>query len=98
MSHKMPNKCCVPLCTSGYKTDLEKVPMYTAPTDDLTRKIWTRAIPRKNYVVTESSFVCAKHFTTDDIIHFEVKKGMNPRKKSTLKIGAVPTIFPGNKS
>lgn len=90
----MPNKCCVPLCTSGYKTDLEKVRLFPAPTDPLMRKRWTWAIPRKNYVVTESSYVCAKHFTTDDISQVEIKKGKQPRKKPQLKTDAVPTIFP----
>ncbi|KAH7986547.1 hypothetical protein HPB51_026646 [Rhipicephalus microplus] len=57
----MPNKCCVPGCTGNYKTG-KKIQVFSFPKDADALKQWLRAIPRKDFVPTSCTKVCADHF------------------------------------
>ena len=63
-------KCCVVGCTSGYKSNPEKIPQFCVPKDVKRREVWAKAIPRKDFILTEKHFVCFKHFREDDIIRY----------------------------
>ena len=91
---KMPIKCCVPKCKSGFATNPEKVSMFSGPSDPLMQRKWTKAIPRANYIVTKSTSICAKHFTPEDII-ISSSKTADKLGRKRLKPGAIPTQFPG---
>lgn len=68
---------------------------FSAPKDPETRKKWQNAIAIENYVVTDDTYVCSKHFHKDDIITHWVS-GVPPHvitikyKKCRLRPGAVP--------
>ncbi|KAH8028903.1 hypothetical protein HPB51_020069 [Rhipicephalus microplus] len=49
----MPNKCCVPACSSNYKTG-KKVQLFSFPKVKVQRKKWLSAIPRKDFFPTEN--------------------------------------------
>lgn len=61
----MPLKCCVPNCTSNYKTSNEKNSVYKFPKDEEEKEIWRKAIPRSNLEVTKYTAVCRKHWSED---------------------------------
>lgn len=63
-------KCCVVGCTSGYKSNTEKVHQFCVPKNEDFRIKWAKAIPRQDLVFTKNTYVCAKHFNEDDIIKF----------------------------
>lgn len=68
----MPNKCCVPACSSNYKTG-KKVQVFSFPKDEVLRKKWLSAIPRKDFFPTENNKVRANwmsplHHTDGEII------------------------------
>lgn len=68
----MPNKCCVPACSSNYKTG-KKVQVFSFPKDEVQRKKWLSAIPRKDFFPTENNKVRANwmsplHHTDGEII------------------------------
>ncbi|KAM7286593.1 hypothetical protein ISCGN_030382 [Ixodes scapularis] len=48
----MPHKCCVPGCRGNYETSSKKVYVLTFPEDEELRKVWVRAIPQKNLVLS----------------------------------------------
>ena len=52
----MVNTCCVPKCTSGYKSskDKEKISLFCFPSSDAMKKKWMKAIPRKNWMLTKT--------------------------------------------
>jgi hypothetical protein len=92
----MGRKCCVPKCTSDYLND-EKVVIFKGPSE---RKFkWELAIKRKDYKVSETSYVCEKHFDPDDIVFSKwLRKSDETKvlsKRPRLKPGAVPKILPG---
>ncbi|CAI6343939.1 unnamed protein product [Macrosiphum euphorbiae] len=96
-------KCCVVFCTSGYKNNKENVSKFAAPRDPELRKKWAKAIPRQNFVLTDSTYVCEKHFNESDIIRYW-QSGSDPTtivkipyKIPKLVKNAVPSIFPGPK-
>lgn len=63
-------KCCVVNCTSGYKSNSEKISKFCVPKNPELRAKWAKAIPRKDFVLTDKTYVCSKHFHKDDIIYF----------------------------
>jgi len=63
-------KCCVVGCTTGYKSNNEKMSIFKVPNNPEDLKKWGLAIPRKNFVVTSTTRVCEKHFCETDIIRF----------------------------
>ncbi|KYM95558.1 hypothetical protein ALC62_13798, partial [Cyphomyrmex costatus] len=90
----------VPGCTSGYKSNPEKVHFFRVPKDDVFREKWQNAMLRKTAITCKHS-VCEKHFKNSDI---ETKKllydsneiviGISPYKKMKLKCGVIPSQFP----
>ena len=60
--------CCVPECNTGYRSakNVEKIAMFRFPSDKEFCRKWIKAIPRKNFNVTNATRICAKHFTEDD--------------------------------
>ena len=63
-------------------------------------EIWRRKIPRNDKVLTGSDWVCAEHFSSDDILTHWEHIGPNgqkiriERERPILKKGAIPCIFP----
>lgn len=77
----------------------EKRSIFTAPKDPALLSKWQNAIPFRNDKNLEhGSKVCEKHFTDGDIIRFteHFVDGVMTRipKRPTLRVDAVPTIFP----
>lgn len=64
----MPCSCCVVYCTSGYKSNTDKVSFFLFPKVTALKEKWIKAIPRENLVVNDRTVVCEKHFTEDQII------------------------------
>lgn len=62
----MGKKYAVPNCLSGYRSNKEKVSVFSTPKNKLLE--WQRAIPRANRSLEETDLVCAKHFLKEDII------------------------------
>jgi hypothetical protein len=83
----MPHRCCVPNCNSGYtyKPGFEEKVKLFSTSDPKMQQKWTRIIPRKDYKVTRSSYVCVKHFADEDIV-----KGKKGRKKIICEIQRNP--------
>jgi len=53
----------------GTKTTKKMCRNFAAPRDPELRKKWAKAIPRQNFVLTDSTYyVCEKHFNESDII------------------------------
>lgn len=74
----MPSSCCVVYCTSGYKSNTEKVSSFVFPKIKALKEKWLKAIPRENFVVSDRTVVCEKHFTEDQIIRtWESGSGSN---------------------
>ncbi|KAH7964638.1 hypothetical protein HPB51_027123 [Rhipicephalus microplus] len=97
----MPNKCCVPGCTGNYKTG-KKIQVFSFPKDADALKQWLRAIPRKDFVPTSCTKVCADHFDASCIE--KTTSYTDPRTGRVIEIalpvprlrpGSVPTVFPG---
>lgn len=97
--NKTQGWCFVPWCDSGYKSCSEKVSLFRAPAcQDLFLK-WSRAIPRADKTLQDTSAVCAKHFDAR-YIQKEFRHIVNgvevviPRDIPVLRDDAVPTVFP----
>jgi hypothetical protein len=89
------------MCTSGYikkGTVPEKVAMFSTK-DKKMQKLWMKYIPRKNYIFTDKSRVCAPHFSDCDIdkgyfLNVAGQQIFKDRKNWILKPGAIPKKFP----
>lgn len=69
----MPNSCCVPGCNTNYKdNDNEKV--FKFPNDDARKKVWLKAIPRKDLIITKHTSVCHLHFEEKFLIKADILK------------------------
>lgn len=62
---KMP-MCIVPGCTSGYRSNPEKVHFFAVPTDSLREAEWNKAIRGRD--VKKRDAVCEKHFKSSEIL------------------------------
>lgn len=99
----MPEKCCVPGCSSNYKSKKEEgyISVFRFPTEETNRKRWIRNIPRRDWTPTNRSVVCIKHFEESDVSRVEIYKDSDgncheyPRQRPLLLPNAVPKIFPG---
>jgi hypothetical protein len=49
--------CCVAGCTSGYKSNPEKIPQFCVPKDVKQREVWAKVIPRRDFISTQKHFV-----------------------------------------
>lgn len=93
--------CVVPGCTSGYKSNYEKVHFFSVPKDDVLREKWQKATRRSKTLIASKQFVCEKHFEKNDIetqkLLFDKNRrviGISPYRKVKLKCGVVPSQFP----
>lgn len=69
--------------------------LYTFPKDPDRRKIWIQKVKRQNFLPTEHSRLCSKHFDYDQFVidaRIAASVKFTPKQK-TLKPNAVPTIF-----
>lgn len=98
--------CCVPKCNSGYRSSssVEKIPIFRFPRDEELKAKWLKAIPRKNWKLSDSHRVCAKHFNYPDDFQTTSSDSNTTRRGSRqnkdlqacrLKPNAVPTVFAG---
>ncbi|XP_012268196.1 uncharacterized protein LOC105693089 [Athalia rosae] len=83
----MVRKCCA--CFKGCGPG-EKITLHKFPKDVLIRKKWVKAIERKNFVPSNTSVLCSRHFTPECFTYG--KSGM--QKRVFIKPNAVPTLFP----
>ncbi|VEN41670.1 unnamed protein product [Callosobruchus maculatus] len=100
----MPRRCCVPGCKENYDTTLKKtktpVSTFSFPKEEKQREKWLRAIPRKDWIPTTTSAVCANHFCESEIVRFNEFKLPNGQinkvmlKYPKLSKNAVPSNFP----
>ncbi|KAH7981755.1 hypothetical protein HPB52_001057 [Rhipicephalus sanguineus] len=97
----MPNKCSVPGCTGNYRTG-KKIQVFSFPKDGDALNKSLRAIPRKDFVPTSCTKVCADHFDASCIER--TTSYTDPRTGRVIEValpvprlrpGSVPTIFPG---
>ncbi|XP_074115739.1 uncharacterized protein LOC141538260 [Cotesia typhae] len=93
--------CLVPGCTSGYKSNFEKVHFFTVPQDDELKQKWQIALKRQNTLISKTQVVCVKHFLPGDIIHTRYLLdsagkvlGVSPYRRPRLIPNAVPSLFP----
>lgn len=63
-------KCCVVGCTSGYNSNKEIVSQFCVPKDLILRNKWTKAISRKDFVISNNTYVCEKHFNEHEIVRY----------------------------
>ncbi|KAH9365951.1 hypothetical protein HPB48_000704 [Haemaphysalis longicornis] len=54
--------CFVPLCKSGYRSNKDRVSMFTAPSDATRLAERERSINRKGRRLTTGAVVCERHF------------------------------------
>lgn len=97
----MPRKCCVPGCTSNYKSSAGKyINVFSFPKDLHKRGQWLRAIHRDNYEPGSTAVVCIKHFCEQHIVREDTATRSDgsilvvPRKIPKLTEDACPSIFP----
>lgn len=99
----MPSPCCVTGCSSGYRSNDEKVSPFCFPSGTELQK-WRRAIPRKEVGAFsfESPNVhdCEKHFDTADIACYDafvVNREVDSLRAEQLKLkpDAIFRIFEG---
>ena len=86
----MVNKCCVPGCTSNYKSmkkgaAFKSVTVFTFPKNEQIKNEWIRKIPR-DLIITKYTVVCIKHFEEDDVIHYKAPINKNSAKVSNQLI------------
>ncbi|KAK6181959.1 hypothetical protein SNE40_009734 [Patella caerulea] len=82
--------CCVPLCTSDSRYDIDKkLSFHNIPKDEKLRREWIVKIRRDEnalFKITEASHVCCLHFNSNDF-----KKTLSGMRR--LKNGSVPSLF-----
>ncbi|XP_011691554.1 PREDICTED: uncharacterized protein LOC105452281 [Wasmannia auropunctata] len=95
----MPANCIAPGCTSGYKSNPEKIHFFMVPKDKNIFTLWQNATRRKD--IRAGQFVCEKHFLAEDILwKREIKDsnghvlGISPYKVPRLRKGTIPSQFP----
>ncbi|XP_018366319.1 PREDICTED: uncharacterized protein LOC108763310 [Trachymyrmex cornetzi] len=96
----MPH-CIAPGCTSGYKSNPEKIHFFTVPKDENMITLWQNAIRRKDFVIRAGQFLCEKHFLPEDILwKRELTSpdgqvlGVSHYRQPRLRKGVIPSQFP----
>ena len=86
--HTMVFECCVVNCRSNYAGQ-EKTTVFSFPKEEHLRKIWITFVNRKDWELTNSSYICIKYFEDK---YYPKGEGDKPfRSIKTFK--PVPTIF-----
>ncbi|GLH09564.1 Uncharacterized protein GBIM_14634 [Gryllus bimaculatus] len=96
----MPRMCCVPLCSSNYRSQGgPTVTTFAFPKNVDRRELWLKCIPRENFVPGNSAAVCIKHFKEEYIVR-EVSATRDDgtilvvrRDRPKLSEDAYPSIF-----
>ena len=93
----MVNKCCVPLCKSGYKENETKKKIHFSkfPKKETLKQEWLKRISRDDFPPTIYSRACSLHFTENDIRHDskDPRSRTSKMKRTILNDDAIPTIF-----
>lgn len=71
------HRCIAPGCKSGYDSCKNKYHFFTVPKDDIKLQQWTRAIPRKNFLIKPRQVVCERHFHEEEIIRKRIMTDKN---------------------
>lgn len=89
----------MPGCTTGYKSNKNKLALFGVPKDQTLLAQWQRAVPRADKKLEENCAVCELHFD-DRFISRYFEHTVNgeliriDRTRPVLLPGAVPTRFP----
>ena len=67
-------KCFVVGCSTGYKSNKEKTPIFRAPKNDTNFVLWQKSIPRIDRKFSRKGCVCAKHFKEEHINEINIIK------------------------
>ena len=72
-----------PSCNYEYRscTDKQKYAMFRFPKDAVMKNKWLSAIPRKNWIITENTRVCSKHFEKKDFKESSTDKRVINRRQ-----------------
>lgn len=62
------------------------ISFFRFPKDESRRKLWENKIRRKDFKVTDHTYICSKHFTVENF-------DSNKFGGTWLKKDAIPTIF-----
>jgi len=105
----MPNKCVAFGCKTGYdrqesgsdEVTGDKPTLHSFPKDKTLFDKWVKAISRKDFVPSQYSRVCSKHFLPSDFVEVSEDSNVTRHKPKTdkklmnryLKKDAVPSIF-----
>ena len=94
---KTRTKCVANGCTSGNRTCTDVVRYHFFPPNPELREVWIDKVGRDDWVWSENSRLCSKHFSPSDYTT-ESKDTNKWRKKKTISIprlrdDAVPTLF-----
>ena len=81
----MPLKCCVPKCSSNYKSSGCNKSVYKFPREESEKNKWFISIPRLNWTVTKFTAVCKLHWP--DEAEFTLCRGK-------LRPIHAPSVFP----
>ncbi|XP_012559127.1 uncharacterized protein LOC105845669 [Hydra vulgaris] len=81
----MPLKCCVPNCSSNYKSSACNVSVYKFPHEVCEKTKWFMSIARLNWTVTKYTVVCKLHWPYD--AEFKLCRGK-------LRPICPPSVFP----
>ncbi|KAJ8368735.1 hypothetical protein SKAU_G00087630 [Synaphobranchus kaupii] len=82
--------CCVPQCTASAKFN-SVLSFHTFPKEKELEKTWVAKIRRDNFIITNHTRVCSRHFQSTDLI-----EPPTPAGRRRLKHGAVPVLFQWN--
>lgn len=63
-------RCIAVGCTSGYKSNPEKVNFFRVPKN--RSEEWQKASRRKDIILNSSHCFCEKHFAEDDIVRKKI--------------------------
>ncbi|XP_060862239.1 uncharacterized protein LOC132939199 [Metopolophium dirhodum] len=104
----MVKYCFVPKCTTGNTqyvkqqkaSGLRNKSLFKPPKNSELFAKWAKAIPRKDKVLSENSYVCELHFEENDVLIYDETTLLDgtvniiKRIRPLLRTGAVPCIFP----
>lgn len=103
---EMGRTCVTPCCRTGYPLEKgksqkigPKPALFKAPKGPDLFKNWKQNLPRKEFLLTKSSFVSELHFLPEDVqntysgVPSDITALQTVRKR--LRPGAVPVLWPG---
>lgn len=82
--------CSVPRCSASAKYN-SVLSFFTFPKEDDLRRKWVTNIRRDNFIITNNTRVCSRHFLPS-----HMAEPPSPKGRRLLKTGAVPVLFEWN--